>query len=66
MAGRLMAPIVLAGPEGVTIAIAARTRPGGQDCPANPAAPVTVELGEPLGDRALFDGSSFPAEPRSK
>lgn len=62
--GRLLPPVVLATTDAVTIAFAVRKLPGGQDCPANPEARVVVELSERLGDRGLFDGSSFPAAPR--
>lgn len=62
--GRLLAPVVLAADDAVTIAFAVRKLPGGQDCPANPEARVVVELPKPLGDRGLFDGSSFPVAPR--
>jgi hypothetical protein len=65
MAGRLSPPIVLYAPDAVTIALTVRTRPGGQDCPGNSPEPVLVDLSEPLGDRALFDGSSYPAQRRS-
>jgi len=65
MDGRLLPPIVLYAPDAVTIAIVVRTRPGDQDCPGNSPEPVTVELTEPLGDRPLFDGSSYPAQRRS-
>ena len=63
--GRLLAPVVLATDDAVTIAFAARKLPGGQDCPSNPETRVLVRLAEPLADRRLFDGSTFPAEPRT-
>lgn len=62
--GRLQPPVVLATDDAVTIAFAVRKRPGGQDCPGNPESRVVVQLSEPLGDRGLFDGAFFPAEPR--
>jgi len=62
--GRLMPPVVLAAEDAVTIAFAVRKRPGGQDCPSNPEARVVIQLAEPLGNRRLFDGSTFPAQPR--
>jgi hypothetical protein len=65
MAGRLLAPIVLYAPEAVTIAIVVRRRPGDQECQGNTPEPVLVDLSEPLGGRALFDGSSYPAQQRS-
>lgn len=63
--GRLQQPVILAADDAVTIAFAVRKRPGGQDCPANPEVRVVVQLSEALGDRGLFDGSLFPAAPRS-
>ena len=63
--GRLLPPVILASEEAVTIAFAVRSLPAGQDCPANPETRVLVELREPLGGRPLFDGSTFPAAPRS-
>jgi len=63
--GRLLPPVVLAADDAVTIAFAVRRLPGGQDCPANPEARVVIELAEPLVNRGLFDGSTFPAAPRN-
>jgi hypothetical protein len=63
--GRLLQPVVLATDDAVTIAIAVRRLPGSQDCPANPEVRAVIQLDESLGDRGLFDGSSFPAAPRS-
>jgi hypothetical protein len=62
--GRLAVPIVLYAPGAITIVLEVRSRPGGQDCQGTSPEPVTVELTEPLGDRALFDGSSHPAKRR--
>jgi hypothetical protein len=64
MTGRLLEPIVLYAPEAVTIALLVREQPGGQDCTGNRPEPVVVVLGEPLGNRELFDGSSYPAQRR--
>lgn len=36
---------------------------GGASCPSNPSTPVTVTLPEPLGDRVLADGTSWPPKP---
>jgi hypothetical protein len=47
---------------------AVRPLPGGQDCPSNPPTRVTIDLGQPLGDRTLLDGGRLPpgdpAQPR--
>jgi hypothetical protein len=49
-------PRVELGETTVTIAVRTRARLAlGQSCPAVPPTPVTVDLGEPLGDRTLVD-----------
>jgi hypothetical protein len=63
--GRILAPVVVSTAEAVTIALVVRHVPGGADCPANPEFPFSVTLDEPLGTRTLFDGSSFPPQPRT-
>lgn len=62
---RLLPPVVLATEDAVTIAIAVRKIPGGQDCPGIPEVRVVIQLAQPLGNSELFDGSTFPAAPRS-
>jgi len=32
-------------------------------CPSNPATPFSVELSQPLGDRAIVDASVVPPRP---
>jgi hypothetical protein len=52
--------------DDTSVVVTFRVRPlaGGQDCPGNPPAAVTVRLEEPLGDRTLLDGGREPpAEP---
>ena len=63
--GRVLQPIVLETTTAVTIAIAVRHAPGGQDCQSTPEFPVEVTLGDELGSRALFDGSSVPPARRN-
>ena len=63
--GRVLAPVVLARDDAITIALLVRQVPGGADCPGNPEFPQTVELATPLGVRPLFDGSTVPPTPRS-
>lgn len=54
-AGNTAEPVVeLTGNE-VRIAVSTYIRKGGQNCPGHPLAPLVVELGEPLGSRALVD-----------
>jgi hypothetical protein len=50
---RLLQPAIVYGERTVTIIVAAVALDDGGDCPANPAAPLRVELREPLGDRGL-------------
>jgi hypothetical protein len=63
--GRVLAPVVLARDDAVTIVLLVRSVPGGADCPSNPEFPQAVELAKPLGDRPLFDGSTVPPTARS-
>lgn len=58
--GRIQPPVIVFDERSVVVTVTIRERPGGQDCPANPEAPITIELGQPLGDRAILDGSVFP------
>jgi hypothetical protein len=56
--GRVLPPAIVYGADAITITIAVRMEGG--DCPSNPEFPLTIQLAEPLGDRALLDGSVFP------
>jgi hypothetical protein len=58
--GRVLDPIVVYGEAAVLVAYAVAKRPGGQECPSNPPLEVVLELAEPLGERALLDGGTFP------
>jgi hypothetical protein len=62
--GRVLAPAIVYGTDAITITIAVRQDPG--DCPMNPEFPLTIQLAEPLGDRALLDGSVFPPRDASR
>jgi len=66
--GRIVGPEVVASEGVVLVMFAVRPLPGGQNCPSNPSTRVTIDLGEPLGDRALLDGGRLPpgdpAQPR--
>lgn len=54
---RLLGPELVLTENDVRIAFAAEPPPGDAfDCPANPETAVTVELGEPLGDREIIEG----------
>jgi hypothetical protein len=58
--GRVLPPVIVTTPEGVTITILVRNVPGGADCPGNPEFAMPIELQEALGGRPLFDGGMFP------
>lgn len=64
-AARILDPIVVPGDQAITIALLVRQVPGGADCQGNPEFPVAISLSEPLGNRALFDGSTVPPSSRS-
>jgi hypothetical protein len=58
---RIQAPMVVFGEGSVVVTVTVRQRPGVQDCPGNPdTTRITIELGQPLGDRVILDGSVFP------
>jgi hypothetical protein len=63
--GRLLAPIVEDTPVAVLIGLQVATKPGGSDCPGNPEFHADVQLSTDLGDRTLFDLSSFPPQLRT-
>jgi hypothetical protein len=62
---RVLDPIVIPREEAITIALLVRGIPGGADCPGNPEFSIAISLSEPLGHRALFDGSTVPPSSRS-
>ncbi|TNM64559.1 hypothetical protein FHN55_13665 [Streptomyces sp. NP160] len=53
--GRLADPVVEVTPTEVRISTPVYILKDGQTCPGHPMAPLTVELGQPLGDRTLVD-----------
>jgi len=57
--GRISPPTIVYGATEVTITITVRWL-GEATCPGHPPTPYTIELAEPLGDRTLADGGSFP------
>jgi len=63
--GREVVAAVISDDVSVTVTILVEPVQGGAECPSNPDFPFTVDLGEPLGDRVLFDGSEVPPVPRS-
>lgn len=61
--GRIAGPEIVRTDTAVMLIFAVRPRLDGggvQTCPSNPPTRVTVDLGEPLGDRVLLDGSRLP------
>ena len=58
--GRIVGPDVVGVNDVVLVTFAVRPLEGGQNCPSNPASRVTVDLGEPLGNRTLRDGGTLP------
>ena len=58
----LAEPVVVETAGAVTIYWTTERMVGDATCPGNPWVPRSVQLQEPLGDRALFDGSTFPPE----
>jgi hypothetical protein len=61
---REVVPVVVAEDDRITITVLVEPVQGVATCPANPWHQIIVDLGEPLGDRALFDGSSLPPTER--
>ena len=47
---------------GLSLVVMVEPVAGGALCPGNPWYPITVDLGEPLGDRALYDGKTWPPQ----
>lgn len=58
--GRIVGPEIEFTPDAVIIEFRVRPLGGAQACPGNPPTPVRVQLGQPLGDRRLLDGSVDP------
>lgn len=49
--------------ESVTVYLTTRAPEGMNSCPGRPPVDYELTLAEPLGDRELLDGSTFPATP---
>ncbi len=63
--GRVRPPVVVFDDDSVVVIVTVSEKPGGADCPGNPSMPIVIELGQPLGDRSVLDGSVFPARDAS-
>lgn len=58
--GRIRPFRITPAADSVTVTFSVVPRPGNHDCQGNPETPFTLTLPEPLGGRALLDGSSVP------
>jgi hypothetical protein len=58
--GRDVVPVVETSPVAVTITVIIESVEGVTECPSNPWYATMFELGEPLGDRTLYDGFVRP------
>jgi hypothetical protein len=58
--GRVGDPVIRYGPDAVIVTVPVTPLAGDQDCQGNPEFPINFTLSEPLGSRALLDGSSNP------
>lgn len=58
----LAEPVVLETAESVTVFWTSEAMTGDANCPGNPWVPRTIHLEDPLGDRELLDGSTYPPQ----
>jgi len=58
-------PVVVESDHTVTVYWTSDTPQGAQTCPGNPSVRKVVSLGQPLRDRRLLDGSTWPPRPVS-
>ena len=64
-AGRDVRSVVVAQDDtSVSIVVLVEPPTGNSTCPGNPSFPFEVDLGAPLGDRAVLDAGQQPAIPR--
>jgi hypothetical protein len=59
-AGRVLPAVIAASDTAISVLIAIRKRPGGQDCPGNSPLAIRIDLGEALSGRKLLDAAEFP------
>jgi len=64
--GRVEPPAIEPTDTSITVTFSIRRRPGSQDCQGNLPFPVAITLPEPLGTRALLDGSETPPRDATK
>jgi hypothetical protein len=58
--GREVLPVVVTDEDRVVVTMLVEPVTGDATCPSNPWHPTTIGLGDPLGDRQVFDGSTVP------
>ena len=63
MGDALVGPQVIETDDAVLVAFAVIPVSGGATCPGNPTTRITIQLSEPLGNRALLDGVQVPPPP---
>lgn len=59
--GRAILPVVIPDDDRITIVVFVKPIQGDANCPGNPWHPLTIDLGEELGDRLLYDGWQVPS-----
>lgn len=62
--GRVVPAAMLRYDDSLVVVFGVKPLSGAQTCQPGPPAEVTVDLGEPLGERELMDGAVFPPESR--
>ena len=62
---REIVPVVTETDSTVEVTVLVAPVKGAANCPGNPWHPISITLGAPLGDRAVFDASSQPPALRS-
>jgi hypothetical protein len=58
--GREVIPLLEASSKGITIVILVERIAGAVTCPSNPPFRLTIDIGVPMGQRALYDGHAIP------
>ena len=56
-------PVVVEDDDRVVVTMSSDAVEGNAFCQANPVVPFTLRLDEPIGDRELLDGGTWPATP---
>ncbi len=64
--GRIVPAAMLRYEDSVVVVFGVDPLPGPQTCEPGPPAEVTLDLGEPLGERQLMDGAELPPELRGR